>query len=181
MSFGLIYKVSCLVSRKSYIGQTTKTAESRWNEHLLVTSKKKYALSNAIRKHGRAAFSVEVLEFCDTPEDLDDAERFWVDWYQTIAPLGYNLTSGGRTYRLSEASRRKMSELANRRFSSAEERAKISIGKLNSGYRHSDAAKAKMAASSKGRPAHNKGARMSEEQRAKLRAAWVRRKERAAA
>jgi len=35
----LIYKINCKISGKSYCGQTTFTAEKRWQEHINDSSK----------------------------------------------------------------------------------------------------------------------------------------------
>lgn len=42
-------------------------------------------------------FSFEVLEYCSAQE-LNDRERFWIDYYQSQT-FGYNQTRGGATYR----------------------------------------------------------------------------------
>ena len=177
---GVIYLVRCTSSGKSYVGQTTHGVAHRLDEHLRITARKGYAFGAAIRKYGRDAFRISELERCDTRDDLDVAERFWIDWYGTISPGGYNLASGGRAFRHSPETRAKMSEIALTRSASSDWGARISNGKRASNYTHSSDTRAKIAATSKGRSAPNKGTTMSDAQRAKLRAAWVIRKARVA-
>lgn len=181
MTYGVVYRLVCESSGKVYVGQTTSSIDQRFAEHMLITARKGYALGAAIRKHGRSAFRIEALEYCDTREDLDASEIFWIQWYNTLSPAGYNLASGGHGFRHSSETRAKQSEIAKRRFANEAERRKISEAKRASGYQHSDETRARMSEKSKGRPAHNKGEKMSAAQREKLREAWVRRKARAVA
>jgi len=53
-------------------------------------------LNNAIRKHGKEKFAVEVLEICDV-KDLDEFEAKHIKENNTMFPNGYNLTKGGKT------------------------------------------------------------------------------------
>lgn len=81
---------------KSYIGITSKTAEERWNVHLMrVREGRSHALQAAIRKHGQDKFQVKTLVIADDWDYLCDLEKKAIVAYGTMVPNGYNLTSGG--------------------------------------------------------------------------------------
>lgn len=91
MAFGVIYKITCLVNGKPYIGQTKQTLNRRIGQHATADS----YIGKAIRKYGWENFTVEVLEECETPEQLNERERFWIACFNCKHPNGYNLTDGG--------------------------------------------------------------------------------------
>ena len=89
---GLIYKLNS-PSGKSYIGMTLRTMEQRMKEHVRRDSGCTF-LVNAINKYGFDSFTKEILwegEDYQTPE----MERLMISKYDTLAPNGYNLRSGG--------------------------------------------------------------------------------------
>ena len=86
-----IYKITDLTTGKIYVGQTTRTAEERFAEHQKADS----LLGRAIRAHGVENFKLEVLEKCETIEQLNERERYWIAFFDCIAPKGLNLASGG--------------------------------------------------------------------------------------
>ena len=62
-------------------------------------------IGNAIKKYGEEAFGVKILVRCDTPEELDHREAYYIKIFNTLAPNGYNLRAGGK---ISEAMRDQM-------------------------------------------------------------------------
>ena len=104
-----IYQIIHWESGNSYVGQTTERVGKRWNAHC-----KSYSgstkLKNAIQKYGRDAFEFTVLEECETVEQLNVREDFWIAELKTLSPNGHNLYSGGNTNkRASEETKRKLS------------------------------------------------------------------------
>ena len=92
-STGLIYKITS-PSGKSYIGMTLRTVEQRMKEHRRTQFSGCRYLVNAINKYGFDNFTKEVLwegEDTQTPE----MERLMISKYDTLAPNGYNLKTGG--------------------------------------------------------------------------------------
>jgi group I intron endonuclease len=95
---GVIYKVTCKTTGKSYIGQTKHTSRYRWNQHMYEirnpTVNQSRKLNNAVLKYGEDDFVIEdvwtVLE-----EDLDFYEQLAIELYDTFRN-GYNLTKGGK-------------------------------------------------------------------------------------
>lgn len=90
-----VYRITNKVNGKQYIGQTTMTSKERFNGHCSLKSGTTSAVKSAIQKYGRENFSFIVLSECKSKEELDAAEIFWIDYYQTSAPIGYNLAKGG--------------------------------------------------------------------------------------
>lgn len=99
----LIYKITNQINNKCYIGQTIKSAEERWKEHQAHAfgsheNDQKKTLYKAIRKYGVENFTFEVLQDgIDNFEDLDKAEIYWIDFYNSFVK-GYNETFGGQQY-----------------------------------------------------------------------------------
>lgn len=88
-----IYKITNLINGKLYIGQTTRSIEERFKQHLK-PSNRCTILKEAIKKYGRENFKIELIEICKK-EDLDIKEIFWIKELNTISPNGYNIVGGG--------------------------------------------------------------------------------------
>lgn len=88
-----IYKITNLINQKAYIGQTTDY-KRRFTEH----KAKGYGwednkiLYYAFDKYGINNFSFEVLE---ETENYDEREKYWIEYYNTMKPNGYNMIEGG--------------------------------------------------------------------------------------
>ncbi len=164
----VVYLITNITNGKQYVGQTIKPISIRFSNHC----SKGNALFKAIQKYGAENFTISTLSICSNINELNDAEAYWIDHYQTIAPSGYNLTSGGEGYTRSEANRLalSLSHLGKMRgkdhpmygkkhkASSLEKMTAASKGNSNArGYRHSEAAKAAMSEKKKGRTPWNKG------------------------
>lgn len=106
----LIYRHKCLVTNKSYIGQTKFSMEYRWNGHCYGAKKGiTYTFYDALRKHGFDCWEHEVLEDnIQTIEEANTAEIFWIDFYDSMKN-GYNDTTGGAQFEMSEESRKRLS------------------------------------------------------------------------
>lgn len=93
---GYIYKIINQVNQKIYIGQTSKTIQERFKEHLIDSKKeslKNRPLYRAINKYGFDKFTIELVEECDNNE-LSEREIFWINYYNSYHN-GYNATLGG--------------------------------------------------------------------------------------
>lgn len=137
----LIYRITNIKSGKVYIGQTVRTLEERMAEH---ARHSKTAIDAAIKKYGIDAFNVEVIDTAETVDELNEKERYWIQYYGCEKPNGYNLCEGGgntRGYNHREASKAKMSI--------AKKKAYIGDGNPFYGKHHSEGSKAKMSASRK--------------------------------
>ena len=106
---GCIYKITNTVNGKSYIGQTRHDAEkTRIRPHL--NGQGSLLIKRAIEKYGKEAFTYKILHDGVIPEFLDTLEMEAIAKFNTIAPHGYNLTTGGGGGSPSEETRRKQSE-----------------------------------------------------------------------
>ncbi len=88
----IIYKITNKINGKIYIGQTINTVDTRFSQHC---RQKSSVLSKAINKYGKTNFIIEVLEIVQTRDELDYLERYYIKYYNSISPFGYNLEGGG--------------------------------------------------------------------------------------
>lgn len=88
---GVIYKATCIITGKSYIGQTKRSLEKRKHQH--ENSSDTYYFHRALKKYGKENFEWVILEECDNTE-LDTREKYWIQFYNTYEK-GYNSTLGG--------------------------------------------------------------------------------------
>lgn len=165
---GVIYKITCLVNGKIYVGQTRQSLNRRISGHK--NSKVKRGIDAAIAKYGWSdeTFKVEVLEVCPV-KMLNEREIFFVALFDCKAPNGYNLTGGGDGgLNPSEETRAKIS--ANHadvsgeknpfygKKHSKETREKMSLAKKGKSHKPlSEETRAKISASNKGKHSKNKG------------------------
>ncbi len=115
----LVYKITCTISHKSYIGITKTTIEQRWVRHRNTAKRgSPIAMSRAIRKYGANAFALELLATEGAFEDAAATERLLIEAHGTLWPNGYNLTTGGEATmgrRVTAEARERMSASAKRR------------------------------------------------------------------
>lgn len=95
---GRIYKITNLINGKIYIGQTIATINERWAGHKCDSKRKNTAIGNAINKYGEENFSIEVVEDDIDYELLDEKEIFYIKEYNSLYPVGYNISQGGKAY-----------------------------------------------------------------------------------
>ena len=88
---GFIYIIKNDINNHVYIGQTSRSIEIRWKEHIRQTNQ---IVNLAIQKYGVEHFWVEQIEECDD-NLLDERERFWINQYNSFND-GYNVTTGGQ-------------------------------------------------------------------------------------
>lgn len=109
--YGIIYKITNLINNKVYIGQTTKTFNERYSykgkgiERVYAYHKQHKKVGNyynehllfSIDKYGFDAFEVvEVFDTALSKNELDEKEKYWIDYYNsTDGDFGYNNKEGG--------------------------------------------------------------------------------------
>lgn len=94
----IIYKITNLKNGKVYIGQTTQTLKARMSRHItraLNETHYNYALCNAIRKYKPDSFKFEIIENVNDKSELNEREMYWIKYYNSTTPSGYNMTEGG--------------------------------------------------------------------------------------
>lgn len=96
---GYIYKVTCLVTEKIYIGKTETSVQDRWKGHCRAAfleshSDYNFPFHRTIRKYGKENFRVEEIEEVEDSEELKEREKFWINKFNSYYN-GYNSTLGG--------------------------------------------------------------------------------------
>jgi len=89
-----VYLVTNLINGKMYVGQTVRPMNVRWYQHKQETSHVS-CLRNAIKKYGEENFAIDNLHACNSKEEMDFVEIFYISFLNTKSPNGYNLTEGG--------------------------------------------------------------------------------------
>jgi len=106
----IIYKATSKTSGKSYIGQTRQALKNRQQGHFDDCNRRNNAFGSAIKKYGKNDFIWSVLEKCNSSEELNKKEIKYIKEYNTLAPNGYNLTTGGEGgFLRTEETKRKIS------------------------------------------------------------------------
>jgi group I intron endonuclease len=82
----IIYRTTNLINQKFYIGKDTHNNPNYYG------SGKKMKL--AIKKYGKENFKKEILEICETKEQLNEREKYWIEKLNAINE-GYNISLGG--------------------------------------------------------------------------------------
>jgi len=109
-----VYLIENLINSKKYIGITTQGHKKRFKQHIKDAKNKRYnsALHHAIRKYGIENFTIEVIEFADSWDELCEKETDNISKYDTYN-TGYNLTLGGEGSKgcaITEDNKKKISE-----------------------------------------------------------------------
>lgn len=104
----IVYLITNKINGKRYVGQTVQCLPYRWSAH---TNEKSQcvALNRAIQKYGKENFEIKVLSKCNSLEEMNHRENYYIKLFKTLAPYGYNLTTGGDGRKCSEETRKKMS------------------------------------------------------------------------
>jgi hypothetical protein len=84
-----IYKTTCIINSKVYIGMSIKQDENYLGSGSLI--------KKAIRKYGKHNFKKEILEYCNSFEELCQREIYWVEYYKNLLrDKCYNVSTGGK-------------------------------------------------------------------------------------
>lgn len=109
--YGYIYKTTNLINGKIYVGQKKSTI---FLQDYKGSGKK---LRLALQKYSIDNFIVELLEVCNSIDELNQQEAFWIDKLDCRNPkVGYNIALGGNVggfnkgYKLTEEHRRNISK-----------------------------------------------------------------------
>ena len=172
--YGIIYCAFDTSNGMSYIGQTTQDFELRKRQHFRKDSYSR-KFKNALRKR-KDSFVWSILTTCYSLEEINSAEVHWMKFFDSISN-GYNLREGGKSGgKMSDESRKlmsiaktgnkycvgviqteehkrlisdKMKVSYSKKFHTRESREKcrIAVIKSNTGRKHSEETKRKMAES----------------------------------
>jgi hypothetical protein len=82
----IVYKTTNLVNGKIYVG-----SDKNNNEKYLGSGK---ILKQSIKKYNRENFKKEVLQFCNSLEELKTSESYWIKKLKSnVRGIGYNISS----------------------------------------------------------------------------------------
>lgn len=89
--FGYIYKTTNNINGMMYIGQhrADKFVGLKYIGSGTI-------LESAVKKYGKENFTVEMIESCNSQDELNDREIYWIDYYDAVeSPQYYNICLGG--------------------------------------------------------------------------------------
>ena len=93
----IIYKIQNKVNGKIYIGQTIRTLKQRMSQHLSPNKNKSIsAIDGALKKYGIDNFEITIIDYAKSIDELNAKEIYWIGYYKSLSPNGYNLELGGR-------------------------------------------------------------------------------------
>ena len=119
--YGYVYKCTYLKNNKIYIGQKTGNIidESYYGSGALW---KKEVLKKC---NPRKDIVREILDICETNEELNKKEKYWINFYRSTDPeIGYNIMFGGGPF--NKEYRENMSKTISQLMESKERRNTIS-------------------------------------------------------
>lgn len=148
---GLIYAARNKITGKQYVGQTVQGFEKRKAQHIsdALAEKDKSHFHNSIRTYGEEAFEWAIIvEGIENQRSLNELEMYWIKELNTFN-TGYNLTTGGEGYTVTEEARKKRS-------------------KAQKGKHHTEETRKKISKSQKGEKNSNWGKHFTEEARKKI-------------
>lgn len=98
--YGIIYKITCDINNKVYVGQTisNRGIDHRFMEHKTSAIKGgTYPLCIDMRAHGVDHFSIEEVERISGFDilNLDARETYYIKELKALAPEGYNTSAAG--------------------------------------------------------------------------------------
>ena len=92
-----VYKITNKVTGKVYIGITNQGAGARYRHHWYEARTGEPApIHRSMAKYGEENFTLEIIDFAETYEELKEKEKYWIKQYDAMnREKGYNLTEGG--------------------------------------------------------------------------------------
>lgn len=88
---GYIYKITNLLNNKIYIGKH-RYSKPELDESYITSG---LLINKAINKYGLENFHRELVCVSETLEDLNEKEKYYIKYFNSLSPSGYNLTNGG--------------------------------------------------------------------------------------
>ncbi len=96
-STGFVYCITCTLTGQKYIGITSGTVASRFDEHVKEASRNSSRpLARTIAKFGVQTFTVKVLRSNVPIDSLGDLEKQYIASLNTLYPSGLNGNRGGQ-------------------------------------------------------------------------------------
>ena len=77
----VIYKITNLINNKKYIGMDTHNNPNYFGSGTLI--------QKAIKKYGKENFTKEILEYCNSIEELESKETYWINHFNALTDKNY--------------------------------------------------------------------------------------------
>lgn len=92
-----VYKITNKVTGKIYIGITNQGSGARYRHHWYESRiGEPSPIHRSMAKYGEENFTLEIIDFADSYEELKEKEKFWIKELNSMdRSIGYNLTEGG--------------------------------------------------------------------------------------
>lgn len=92
-----VYKITNKITNKIYIGITNQGSGARYRHHWYESRiGEPSPIHRSMAKYGEKNFTLEIIDFADTYDELKEKEKYWIKQYNsTDRKVGYNLTEGG--------------------------------------------------------------------------------------
>ena len=89
----IIYRTTNLLNNKVYIGQDCKNKPNYLGGGT--------AINRSIKKYGRENFKKEIICYCESQEDMNAKEIYWIAFHRSILGIEncYNIDAGGKGHR----------------------------------------------------------------------------------
>jgi len=125
-----LYLITNLINYKRYAGITSQTVRGRFIQHCSQGN----LLTNAIKKHGRENFKVDLIASTD---DLELIKKYEIKYIESLnlvdRKIGYNLSLGGDLVNKTQECRDKISKAMKGKAKSEEHRKKIRANAIING------------------------------------------------
>lgn len=113
MRIHYIYKITNKINGKIYIGQSVNP-KARWQKHISNSKKyhknRTYYLQRSLGKYGKDNFLFEIIDQCNSFEESNSKEIYWIAYYDSTNPeIGMNLTKGGLSHPISDEIKKRLS------------------------------------------------------------------------
>lgn len=159
-----VYKITNKINGKFYIGYTKLPIEKRWKLHANNASSR-MVICRSIQKYGSENFTIELLEEFSTKREAVERE---IELISELTPE-YNIHHGGTGGPMYGPMNGMYGKNHTDEWKQNKSLQMLGANNPMYGKTHSDEVKALLSELKKGKPSHNKGKKMSEEQKDKLR------------
>ena len=163
--YGYIYLIVNKINGKTYVGQRKS---NNWKDSYMGSG---IHIKSAEKKYGIENFEKFLIQYCETKDELDNQEIFWIAEYRKRGKAEYNIANGGKGsagHKQSDESklRNRLAHLGkklwpNGRVFTDSWKKHISEGKKGqatfTGKHHSEESKRKISESKMGHASWNKG------------------------
>jgi group I intron endonuclease len=82
-----IYKITNLINNKIYIGQDAYDNKNYYGSGRII--------KRAIKKYGKHNFIKDILNQCNSKQEMNELEIYWIKYFKDCGYILYNLTKGG--------------------------------------------------------------------------------------